>query len=120
MIKKKCYSDRFIVQGKKQAHLFILNDMNHPHPGVFLFADDFEVDVPHIVYLENSESVSESVEKLMNNPQVGEPLSHCTLGVALPQLPNEREKTFCDIWGNLGYIPKYNEMLAYFSNSLSP
>lgn len=120
MKKKNYYHDIFIVKGKKGPYQFFLKDMNHPHPGVFLYADDYKDYTPHIVYLENSENVSESVKKLMNNPQVSEPLSCCFLGIALTQLPNDREKMFCDIWENLGYIPKYNELLSNFSNSLSP
>ncbi|MBU1682316.1 hypothetical protein KJ742_00045 [Patescibacteria group bacterium] len=120
MIEKHYYHDIFIVEGKRGAYPFFLRDMNHPHPGVFLLADDFDDYTPHIVYLENSESVSGSVEKIMSNPQICDLLLNCFLGVALIQLPDDRVKMFCDVWENLGYIPKCNELLSYFSNSLSP
>lgn len=114
MRKKEYFNDMFIVEGSKGKYIFFTKDMNHPHPGVFLFADDFEDHSPHIVYLENSESVSESVKKILNNPRVKDCLIDCFLGVSVIQNPNAREEMVYDIIANLKCMPECNKLLSFF------
>ena len=111
MVEKNYYHDKFIVEVNGLAYAFFVNDMNHPHPGIFLLADSFEDYTPHIVYLENSDNVADSVEKLKNDPNLCDCISNCILGVAIT---DDREKLFNEIWGNLGYIPKCNELQSRF------
>ena len=114
MRKKEYFNDRFIVGGSKGKYIFFTKDMNHPHPGVFLFADDFEDYSPHIVYLENSESVSESVKNILKNPLVNDCLINCFLGVSVIQNPNAREEMVYDIIASLGYMAECNKLISYF------
>lgn len=116
MIKKKYYHDKFIIKGGGKVYPFILANIDYPHPGVFLFADKYEGFTPHIVYLENSENVSESIEKILENPQVRDCLADCLLGISLIQLPQDRDEIFSDIRDNLGYIPKCNKLLSHYQN----
>lgn len=113
---KNYYRDKFIVTGKEgKSYAFFLRDMLHPRPGVFLLADNFEDYTPSIVYLEDSDNVLESVEKLRSNPQIADHINDCLLGVSLEQLPNRRAELFIEIWSGLSHIPKINKLLSKFS-----
>ena len=113
---KNYYQDKFIVMGKEgKSYTFFLRDMLHSHPGVFLLADNFEDYTPNIVYLENSDNVLESVEKLRSNPTIAYHINDCLLGVSLEQLPIRREELFNGIWSGLSHIPKINELLSKIS-----
>jgi len=112
---KGYYHDKFIVFGKEgKAYAFFLSNIPDPHPGVILLADNFEGYTPNIVFLENSENVKESIEKLRINPKIDGLLNYYFLGVLLEQLPSHRRDIFIDIWSGLDSVPKINNILKKF------